>query len=353
MHTFHNPIHAQHAGQFEMFRGQLVPCHEVPSRVDFVLAELQRRALGPVTAPVLDAPSLAASGLYAALAAVHQPRYLSFIETAWNEWVALNPAHAAQDALPSAWPVRGFRADVEPRNFAARMGLYSFDAGSPLTAGTWAAAQAGAACALAAANAVRDGAPSAFALTRPPGHHAGPDFFGGYCFINNAAVAAHTLRQRFDRVAVLDVDYHHGNGTQSIFYGRPDVFTISIHGDPRTEYPFFLGHADERGEGAGVGANLNLPLPRGTGFDVWHAALHTACQAVTDFGAQALVVPLGVDTFAGDPISGFGLHTADYLTVGQTLARLGLPTVFTFEGGYAVAEVGINTVNVLEGFKQA
>ena len=353
MHTFHNPLHAQHAGQFEMFRGRLVPCHEVPSRVDFVLAELQRRQLGPITPPTLHAAALAASGLAEALAAVHQPRYLSFIESAWSQWVALNPAHASQDALPSVWPVRGFRADVEPDNFAARMGLYSFDAGSPLTAGTWAAAQAGAACALAAANAVLAGAPSAFALTRPPGHHAGPDFFGGYCFINNAAGAAHTLRQRFERVAVLDVDYHHGNGTQTIFYSRPDVLTVSLHGDPRTEYPFFLGHADERGEGAGLGTNLNLPLPRGTGFGVWHASLRTACQAVADFGAQALVVPLGVDTFAGDPISGFGLQSADYLQVGQTLASLGLPTVFTFEGGYAVAEVGINTVNVLEGFKQA
>ncbi len=350
MQTFHNPLHAQHAGQFEMFRGQLVPCHEVPNRVDFVLAELQRRQLGPITAPALDAAALAASGLAQALAAVHQPRYLSFIETAWHQWVALNPAHASQDALPSVWPVRGFRADVEPDNFAARMGLYSYDAGSPLTAGTWAAAQAGAACALAAAQAVLGGARSAFALTRPPGHHAGPDFFGGYCFINNAAVAAHTLRQRFERVAVLDVDYHHGNGTQSIFYSRPDVLTVSLHGDPRTEYPFFLGHADERGEGAGLGANLNLPLPRGTGFDQWHDTLLTALEAVRQFGTQALVVPLGVDTFAGDPISGFGLQSADYLSVGQTLASLGLPTVFTFEGGYAVAEVGTNTTNVLEEF---
>jgi len=353
MQTFHNPLHARHAGQFEMFRGQLVPCHEVPDRVDFVLTELQRRQLGPITAPALNPASLAANGLADVLASVHQSRYLAFLESAWSQWVALNPAHASQDALPSVWPVRGFRADVEPDNFAARMGLYSFDSGSPLTAGTWAAAQAGAACALAAAQAVLNGIPSAFALTRPPGHHAGPDFFGGYCFINNAAVAAHTLRQRFERVAVLDVDYHHGNGTQSIFYSRADVLTISLHGDPRTEYPFFLGHADERGEGAGLGANLNLPLPRGTGFAEWHDSLLTALTAVREFGAQALVVPLGVDTFAGDPISGFRLQSADYLQVGRTLAGLGLPTVFTFEGGYAVAEVGVNTANVLQGFQQA
>jgi acetoin utilization deacetylase AcuC-like enzyme len=190
------------------------------------------------------------------------------------------------------------------------------------------------------------------ALTRPPGHHAGPNYMGGYCFINNAAVAAQALRDGgLQRVAVLDVDYHHGNGTQTCFYERSDVLTASIHGDPRTEYPFFLGHADERGHDAGEGFNLNLPLPRGTGFDVWWAALQTALQAVADFAPQALVVPLGLDTFEGDPISGFKLRSADYLQLGRAIAQLRLPTVLTFEGGYAVAEVGMNTVNVLEGLR--
>ena len=173
---------------------------------------------------------------------------------------------------------------------------------------------------------------------------------GGYCFINNAAVAAQALRDGgLQRVAVLDVDYHHGNGTQTIFYERNDVFTASIQGDPRTEYPFFLGHADERGAEAGEGFNLNLPLPRGTGFEVWWAALQTAMQAVSDFAPQALVVPLGLDTFEGDPISGFKLRSADYLQVGRAIAQLGLPTVLTLEGGYAAADLGVNTVNVLEG----
>ena len=153
-----------------------------------------------------------------------------------------------------------------------------------------------------------------------------------------------------ERVAVLDVDYHHGNGTQSIFYDRADVLTVSIHGDPRTEYPFFLGHADERGAGAGTGFNLNLPLPRGTGFTRWREALRLGLQAIDAFGAQALVVALGVDTFEGDPISGFALKSADYLLLGQDIAGAALPTVFVFEGGYAVAEVGVNTANVLEGF---
>ena len=347
----HNPDHARHAGRHEMFRGRLVPCHEVPQRLDHVLAEVTRRGLGTLATPAALQPGGDAA-FEAVLERIHAPRYLRFLERAWNEWVALDPVNAELDVLPSVWPVRGFRADVEPDNFAARMGLYSFDAGTPLTAGSWVAARAGAHAAVLAARHVLSGTGrTAFALTRPPGHHAGPDFFGGYCFLNNAALAAQTLRDGgIERVAVLDVDYHHGNGTQSIFEQRADVLTVSIHGDPRTEYPFYLGHADERGIGTGEGFNLNLPLPRGTGFARWREALHEAIAAVRAFGAQALVVPLGLDTFAGDPISGFTLASTDYLTVGADLAALALPTVFTFEGGYAVAEVGINAANVLEGF---
>ena len=343
MKIFHNPLHAQHAGRQEMYRGRLVPCHEVPDRLDHVLNELQRRPMGDMLTPTAVPDQRR-------LERVHSARYLDFLASAWDQWVAVDPANAALDALPSVWPVRGFRADVEPENFAARMGLYSFDAGTPLMAGTWAAAQMGAACALAAADAVVAGERRAFALTRPPGHHAGPDFFGGYCFLNNAALAAQALRDGgIERVAVLDVDYHHGNGTQTIFYERADVLTVSIHGDPRTEYPFFLGHADERGSGAGTGFNLNLPLPRGTDWPTWRAALHTAIDAVRGFGAQALVLAAGLGTFEGDPISGFHLRSADYLQVGADIAALDLPTVVTFEGGYAVAAVGVNAVNLLQG----
>jgi acetoin utilization deacetylase AcuC-like enzyme len=290
----------------------------------------------------------------AVLESIHSPRYLRFLATAWEQWVALDAANAGKDILPSVWPTRTFRIDVEPDNFAAKVGLYSFDAGTPFTAGTWVAARAGAQCALSAAQRLVLGDRAAFALSRPPGHHAGADFFGGYCFLNNAALAAQHLRDSgIAKVAVLDIDYHHGNGTQAIFYDRADVFFASIHGDPRTEYPFYLGHADERGAGAGLGANLNLPLPRGTGFDVWAQALDTALQTIAKFGADALVVSLGMDTFVGDPISGFTLASADYAVVGQRIAAAGLPTAFVFEGGYAVAEVGVNAVNVLEGFAAA
>ncbi|MDR3368266.1 histone deacetylase family protein [Rhodoferax sp.] len=315
-----------------MFRGELVPCFEVPARVDHVLAELEKRRLGLVVVPEAFDGSV--------LLGVHSQRYLDFLASAWDEWVGLDVANAERDALPSVWPVRTLRSEVLPSNFAARMGLFSMDAGSPLTSGTWEAARAGADCALSAAVAVAGGERAAFALTRPPGHHAGADFFGGYCFLNNAALAAQQLRtQGFERVAILDLDYHHGNGTQAIFYERADVYFTSIHGDPQTEYPFYLGYADELGAGAGRDFNRNWPLPRGTGFDVWRATLQQALSDIAKFGAQALVVSLGMDTFVGDPIAGFTLQTQDYLQVGEDLAKAGLPTVFVFEGGYAVADV--------------
>jgi acetoin utilization deacetylase AcuC-like enzyme len=348
----HNPAQAAHAGRHEMFRGRLVPCHETPERFEHVMAELARRPMGELRLP--DLPGAADRAL---LGRVHRAGYQQFLETAWAQWVALDAANAALDILPSVWPHPSLRRDVRPDNFSAEVGLYALDAGSPITAGTWDAALGGAACAIDAARAVAapGGPRAALALTRPPGHHAGADCYGGYCFLNNAALAAQALVEAAGvgkgRVAVLDIDYHHGNGTQSIFEARGDVFTVSIHGDPRTEYPFYLGHADERGHGAGLGCNLNLPLPAGTDFAAWRAALDHAVAAVRSYGAQALVVALGVDTYEGDPISRFRLASGDYLSVGAEIATLRLPTVFTLEGGYAAAMMGVNVVNVLEGFQ--
>jgi len=345
MLIFHNPIHHLHAGRHEMFRGRLVPCHETPARLNHVVNELVRRPAGTLCTP--GEPDLGLIGR------IHTGPYLEFLAQAWDTWVALDPANADLDILPSVWPGHGLRRDVAPTNFSAHVGQFAFDAGSPLGAGTWPAALAGAACAVDAARAVAiaNGRGAAMALTRPPGHHAGADFYGGYCFLNNAALAAQALRDAgASRVAVVDVDYHHGNGTQSIFYERGDVCTVSIHGDPHTEYPFYLGYADERGAGPGQGHNLNLPLARGTDFAGWQAALAQALAEVRRFGADALVVPLGVDTFEGDPISTFKLCSDDFIRMGQQLASAGLPTVFVMEGGYAVAEVGVNVVNVLEGF---
>ena len=346
MLTFYNEHHAQHRGQHEMFRGEQVPCFEKPERADMVLAEFERRGLGKVVTP--HAVSLVS------LERIHTPRYLHFLRSAWGQWSALDPGNAERDAFPSVWPIRGMRADIEPVNFAARMGLYSMDAGTPLTAGTWNAAKSGANCAINAAHALRLGERGSFALTRPPGHHAGADYFGGYCFLNNAALAAqHLLDDGAKKIAILDIDYHHGNGTQDIFYQRSDVLFVSIHADPRSEYPFYLGHADETGADDGAGYNMNLPLPHGASAAQWFAALETACLKLQAFAPDALVVSLGVDTFSGDPLSKFALQSADFLRVGERIGYLGLPTAFVLEGGYAVAEIGINVVNVLEGFETA
>jgi acetoin utilization deacetylase AcuC-like enzyme len=176
---------------------------------------------------------------------------------------------------------------------------------------------------------------------------------GGYCFLNNAAIAAAGFRvQGHRRVAVLDVDYHHGNGTQSIFYRRSDVLFVSLHADPREEYPFYLGHADETGAGPGEGYNLNFPLSRGAGVDTWFGALEQACARVVACESEALVVSLGLDTFADDPLGTFALRGTDYLRLGRRLAALRLPTVFILEGGYASEDLGTNAVNVIEGFER-
>ena len=346
MLAFYNEHHAQHRGRFEIFRGEMVPCFEKPERADLVVAEFARRGLGQIVTPH-GVPLVS-------LERIHTPRYLHFLRNAWSEWIAIDPDNAGKDAFPAVWPVRSLRDDVEPEDFCARMGLYSMDSGTPLTAGTWIAAKTGADCAVNAAHALNLGERGTFALTRPPGHHAGADFFGGYCFLNNAALAAqHLLDDGAAKVAILDIDYHHGNGTQGIFYRRSDVLFVSIHGDPRTEFPFYLGHADETGEGAGLGYNMNLPLAAGTAPAQWFAALETACLRIASFGADALVVSLGVDTWAGDPISRFTLQSSDFLRIGERLGYLGLPTVFVLEGGYAVDEIGLNVVNVLEGFETA
>ena len=343
MLCFVTPEQALHAPADEFFRGQRVPCLENPTRAHFVEDALRARGHALRT-PTVDSTPL--------LAQVHAPRYVDFLRGAWDDWLALDAANAQRQPFPSVWPVRTLRSDVEPANFVARLGLYSMDNGSPMVAGTWSAAKAAADAAASAAQALLAGERAVFCATRPPGHHAGPDFMGGYCFINNAAVCAQALRTGgAARVAVLDVDYHHGNGTQAIFYERADVLFVSIHGDPRTEYPFYLGHADETGAGAGQGFNLNLPLPARASVAAWFDALEQACARIGRHGADALVVSLGLDTFAGDPISTFALQAVDFRRLGERLEQLGLPTAFVLEGGYAAAELGQNAAAVLAGFE--
>ena len=340
MQTVFSPRHARHSGNLELNSGAMVPAFELPRRAEIVRARIAEVGLGPVVAPVEHD--------LAAARRVHAADYLEFLPRVWPLWAA---AGRGGSALPFVWPVPGLRADRPPADIDGLLGFYTMDAGATFVEGTWEAVKASHDVALTAAGLVAGGAPAAFALCRPPGHHAGARFAGGYCYINNAAVAAEWLRGHGAvRVSVLDIDYHHGNGTQAIFYARGDVQVVNIHADPMVEYPYFLGHADERGADGGEGANLNLPLPHGTDFAAWSRALDAGLDAVAAFAPSVVVVSLGVDTFHGDPISQFRLDTPDYPVIGARIAELGLPTLFVMEGGYAVEAIGRNAVGVLEGF---
>jgi len=342
MLTVYSDDHHLHHGRCELIDGQLMPCFEMPSRADHVLARVQQQSLGPVREPE-------DFGLEP-IRRVHDEAYLTFFKGAWERWAEQG---RDGDLLPFTWPTRTLRR-VIPKSLHGELGYYSFDAGAPITAGTWQAAYSAAQVALTAQAEIQRGARSAFALCRPPGHHAASDLMGGYCYLNNAAIAAQAfLDQGHEKVAILDVDYHHGNGTQSIFYGRSDVLFTSIHGHPEAEFPFFLGYADELGEGAGEGFNFNYPLAAGSAWEQWSAALEQACGEIERYAPDVLVISLGVDTFKDDPISQFKLDSPDYLRMGERIARLGKPTLFVMEGGYAVEEIGINAVNVLEGFQYA
>ncbi len=235
---------------------------------------------------------------------------------------------------------------------AGKLGRYSFDATSPFVEGSWQAIRTSANIALTGADLIRGGEQQAFALCRPPGHHATVNYCGGYCYLNNTALATQSLLDGGARkIAVLDVDYHHGNGTQSIFYERNDVLTISLHADPSVEYPFFLGYADEPGDGVGHGFNVNYPLPFGTDWNQYEVVLADALSQVQRFEPDALVVALGLDTFAGDPTTCFGIETEDYVQMGKAIASLHLRTLVVLEGGYSVAHIGHNTVRFLTGLE--
>jgi acetoin utilization deacetylase AcuC-like enzyme len=340
MRTFYSDDHHLHVSHGELLFGEFVPAFEKPERADLILARIQAIGLGPVSPPS-DFPR-------EALLRVHEAGMVELIETGHAQWRA---AGREGNALPFSWRARGMRDDRVPGFIDGKLSHYCFDAGTPLTDTTWRAVRQSANVALSGASVIRDGARSVFSLCRPPGHHAAASQYGGYCFLNNAAIAAQSLLDHgAGRIAVLDVDYHHGNGTQAIFEARADVLFTSIHGDPDFEYPFLSGYADEVGTGLGEGFNLNLPLAAGSGWDVWSAALEQCCERIEGYGPDVVVVSLGVDTYKDDPISQFRLEPDDFTRLGERIARLGRPTHFLMEGGYAVAEIGVNVGNVLAGF---
>jgi len=333
MRTFFDERQLAHAPVRELYNGDWADHAEVPHRARdiaglFACGAASDFGMGPIEA-------------------VHDGEYLAFLQSAWSDWRA---AGRPGDAIPYTFPVVR-RRQLPLERIDARLGRFAFDAGTPIAEHTWDAAYWAAQTALSALEALRGGERHAFALCRPPGHHAGSDYMGGYCYLNNAAIAARQAQEwGMGPVAVLDVDYHHGNGTQDIFYEDGEVFFASIHADPRTDYPFYWGHADERGEGAGLGATLNLPLPRGTEWAAYSEALALAGEAIAGWGARMLVLSFGADTFEGDPISHFRLGREDFARLGVGVAAMGLPTLVVMEGGYAVSDLGRNVASFVGGF---
>ena len=339
MRTIYSEQHRLRDARTELYGGELVEPFEKPSRAETVLRVVRESGLGEISAP--EAFSLEP------VLAVHDADYIAFLETAWQEW---QDAGYAGEVIASVWPARRMQSRV-PRFIDGKVGSYAMAAETSISEGTWAAALASKDVALTGAKALLDGERGVFSLCRPPGHHAALDMYGGYCFLNNAAIAAQYLRDHgAERVAILDIDFHHGNGTQDIFYARDDVLFCSLHGDPEDAFPHFLGYADETGSGPGAGFNRNYPMPPGTPFEQWQEALADALTRMVDFSPQYLVVSLGVDAFENDPISFFKLTSPDFLTTGRMIGALDIPSLFVMEGGYDVDEVGTNVVNVLKGF---
>jgi acetoin utilization deacetylase AcuC-like enzyme len=329
--AFYHPDQAAHDPQQYMRFGRVVAPKDVPARTDALLAALTALGIAPER-PTRDYSS--------AREAVHTKAFLNFLETAWERWQQL--PEKGPEVWPNTFPYWSGRPDEPARpdcpseGLIAHAGWYLGDLSVPVGPNTWLSVRQSCNTAISAADAVLNGERLVYALCRPSGHHTRADRASGFCYVNNTAAATQWLRSRFNRVAILDVDAHHGDGTQQIFYLRSDVLTISIHADPRNYYPFFTGYAEETGIGEGQGFNLNLPLAHGSKGDAMNAAIDRATERIREFGADALVVALGFDAHARDPIGVLKLESEDFGAVGARIKAIGLPTVVIQEGGYAV-----------------
>ena len=335
MRAFYHPAQAAHDPQQLMRHGRIVQPRDVPERTARLLQALARLGV-PAIAPEGDHES--------ARLAVHTEGFVRYLATAWEEWQAL--PDRGPEVWPNTFPYWSGRPEDRARpecpaeHIIARTGWYLGDLSVSIGPRTWESIRASSNTAVAAADAVAADRGSAYALCRPSGHHARADRASGFCFLNNTAIAAERLRSTFDRVAILDVDAHHGDGTQQIFYSRPDVLTISIHADPANYYPFFTGYPAERGHGAGEGFNLNLPVAHGSAGDAMLAAVDRALAAIDTFEADVLVVALGFDAHARDPIGVLKLESEDFAGIAARVRGLSLPAVVVQEGGYAIDAIG-------------
>lgn len=335
MRVFYSTTHWGHATAQANADGHPIHSHEVPARAE-VLHQMVLAQRWPVRQP--DDHGLDA------ILAVHDLAMVEYLRSAYGQMVALDSRLPLKP--PEAFAVRPVRH--MPHSAFGKQGYYQFGDDNPILAGTWAAAYWSAQTAISAAAHVVAMGETAYALCRPPGHHAAHDMMGGYCYLNNVAIAARTLGPR---VAILDIDFHHGNGTQEIFYDTDVVLYCSLHGDPDIYYPYFWGGADETGAGEGDGANRNWPLPPGTGDAAFLRALNEALDVIRDYQPRYLLVSAGFDAGAGDPLGGFNVTPAGFGEIGRRIAALGLPTVLVQEGGYRLETLAENALSFLRAFE--
>jgi len=341
MKTVYSKNHILRNSKTELYGGELVKPFERPERMEFIINEIKDRHLGPILDPVNVNTDI--------ILKAHEKHYVDFLNVAWKEWLKLG---LGGEAIPTVWPSRSMNSNIIPNFIEGKLGYYALANETSISEGTVEGAYEAVKVVLTAAD-MLEKEKSLFALCRPPGHHASKDQYGGYCFFNNVAIAAERLIEKgAKKIFILDVDFHHGNGTQAIFYDRSDVFFTSLHGDPKEAFPHFLGHANERGGGAGEGYNMNYPMQPGTSYAEWTKALDNSIEKIKSYNPDALLISLGVDTYEKDPISFFKLKSNDFFDVGNKIASCKLPTLFVMEGGYAIKEIGVNTVNVLKGFEE-
>ena len=350
MQVVYTPAHLTHDITVETFMGVPIPANEVAERAEKIRTALEADGGFSFIGPDEHGED--------PITAVHDPGLVRFLEVAWSEVrrQGLARPFLTADTYPNRNMFEGMSPEAvaslvrEPEQAAGRAGYWGLDSAAPLVAGTYGAARAAVDVALTSVELVLGGAKAAYGLCRPPGHHSARSMYGGYCFFNNAAIAAEAIvRATGERVAIFDVDYHHGNGTQQIFWNRGDVRYVSIHADPDRAYPYFLGRADEVGEGAGTGENLNIPLRGGATNEDYLAATDRALEAILEAPGSVIVVSLGFDTYGLDPIGDFALTTEVYHEVGRRTAATGRRLVVLQEGGYHRPSLGENARAWLRG----
>jgi len=337
--------HHEHDPSIEVSYGEQIAMYEVPERADRIAGALREAPAFAFTAPTEHGR--------APIDDVHEPALLDFLADAWVRFqTEVRPLrHIFPDVMLHPAVMEGMASPIRPDDIGGQLGYWCWETNTPLVEGTYVAAREAVDIALTALDLVDRGAAAAYGLCRPPGHHAPRSAFGGYCYFNNAAIVAQAARRRGrDKVVVLDVDYHHGNGTQQLFWSRPDVMYASLHGDPRRAYPYFCGAATEVGAGAGRGTTLNLPLASGVDDDVYVATLHQALESISAFGPDLVIVSLGLDTSAGDPLGDLAVTEDGMARCGAAVSALGCDTVIVQEGGYDLGTVGSDARAWLSAF---